>query len=247
MTSESAVQFDPTADPSTPAGGKSDEGANNAPSSSSNAAVAPEVVELIEKTVSKAFRGVQSMNTKLEQRMRTEFEAEMTKLQGMGINPDEAQAQKIYAETQRQVMEAESAGVEGNVSAQGQPPQTKRTSSDINKAATELMEKAGIEIDKADPEAAQIDRSSPLAYLDSVRSAIDAKRERLDQEATASATATTPTMSAVGGSVSPTVDNYQSEMMAARGSQSAVQAVKEKYRAKGLDVDHTPLFAGSRL
>ena len=111
-----------------------------------------------------------------------------------------------------------------------------------------IMDDAGVQIEKNDPEAALLaEARTPREYFLAVETAIETKRQRTSTEPKEEEGATPPrTPTNLGGSGAPTpkatVDDYKKEMYAARG-QGAVKGreIKDKYRKLGVEVDVTVL------
>lgn len=185
----------PTGDQGTPQAG------NTTPTGLDADALFERIDKRIQESVNGAFRGLQSAQSKMETRIRSEIDSRLNLLTQSGVELNDQQKLAIANATRRQI-EAEGnggddPGANGSAQsdAQGQRNPSDRRSSGaneggpnedfewVNQQAGAMMQSAGVEIDQGDPEAGMIDMSDPNKFLDTLKAAIEKKRERLGNTA----------------------------------------------------------------
>lgn len=122
--------------------------------------------------------------------------------------------------------------------AQAQAPQV----DPVTVTAQLMMQKAGVILEKDDPELSLVDDQTddPSTFLESVRHAIEAKKQRTSRPA--GSPAATPGAVATGSAPANLIQQYQREMLENRGKGMRVaNEIKSKYRQKGVDVDQIRL------
>ncbi len=120
------------------------------------------------------------------------------------------------------------------------PSQTQAPQVDpVTATAQMIMQKAGVVIAQDDPEISLVDRTTddPGVFLESVRKAIEAKKQRLNRPA--GNAAAVPGALATGSAPANLIEQFQREMREHRGQGMRVaNEIKNKYRQKGVDVDN---------
>lgn len=109
----------------------------------------------------------------------------------------------------------------------------------VTATAQMIMQKAGVVIAQDDPEISLVDRTTddPGVFLESVRKAIEAKKQRLNRPA--GNAAAVPGALATGSAPANLIEQFQREMREHRGQGMRVaNEIKNKYRQKGVDVDN---------
>jgi len=112
----------------------------------------------------------------------------------------------------------------------------------VTATAQLMMQKAGVVLEKDDPELSLVDGETddPSAFLESVRKAIEAKKQRASRPA--GSPAATPGAVATGSAPANLIQQYQREMLENRGKGMKVaNEIKTRYRQKGVDVDNIRL------
>lgn len=121
----------------------------------------------------------------------------------------------------------------------------------VNAQAAGIQRALGITLNKDDPEAKTVNvNGTPEDFLETFTKAVRAKKERLDGEkdnednkTSAPAAGKLPAQGGGKPSMATMEEAYKKEMAENRGQGSAVaQSIKEKWRKKGLDVDHISLY-----
>lgn len=201
-----------------------------------------DIAEIVKAETSKAFQGIQSMQAKTEERIRKEVNNRLETLVQAGIQLAPEQQQMIAQRTREQLVndyastgEPQPPAPEAN-GHQNVPPQQPDNVGVINQMAQGILQKAGVTIDPADPEVAMINQTTmdAMEFLDSMRAAAAAKKERLARQ---------PTPAAVPGSIgagaAPTglQAQYEKEKLnISRGDVDQLFRLQLKYRQKGLQV-----------
>jgi hypothetical protein len=106
-----------------------------------------------------------------------------------------------------------------------------------------LNRKHGAEILESDPEAKALDGvTGTYDFLKAYEAALAAKKQRTSTNMTVQ----TAVVGGVAGTAETTLaDNYRTEVMANRGKEAKIKAIREDYKKKGLDVDHVPFHPKS--
>jgi hypothetical protein len=201
--------------------------------------------EFTRKTQGLVDKNVGRLDKRVSEAMsKVEGSIEVLKSTGMTFTPEqEAQLRNkamndaLMAKETPQTSQAAPAQVQTEGAGQVDP---------ITAAARLIMSKNGVNFKDGDPEISLIDTTTedPEAYLDSVKAAVKAYKERQTKPKTQAGAP-----SAVGkgsGVLAPNADQYISEMIAAKGKPEEIRTIKEKYRKAGLAVDTISLFKGSR-
>ncbi len=193
----------------------------------------------VEILISRAFdistRQAQSLTDKMDSRLRKELATRLAavgqnaKLLGIEMTPEVAEnvRRKVIDEYLTQP-EIEQAPAE----AQLQPGQQPVDPTD--KAALDMMRKAGTYIEQIDPEAKTLDMTDPGAYLLSMAQAIEAKRQRL-AKTSQPAQVRTPTIAGATGAQVGLEAQYRSEINNAQTKDARLQ-IRRKYRGLGLEL-----------
>lgn len=109
----------------------------------------------------------------------------------------------------------------------------------VTATAQMMMKKANIFIEKDDPELTMVDNTTdePDVFLNSVRKAIEAKKQRTSRQV--GNPAAMPGEMGTGGGSSNLTQQYLREIKEARGKGNRfANDIKTKYRGKGVDVDN---------
>ena len=109
----------------------------------------------------------------------------------------------------------------------------------VTATAQMMMQKAGVIIERDDPELSLVDNTTddPDVFLQSVRKAIEAKKQRTSRQV--GNPAAMPGELGTGGGSSNLTQQYLREIKEARGKgMRFANEIKTKYRSKGVDVDN---------
>lgn len=184
-------------------------------------------------------RKIQSATDKAESRLNKQISDKLKQLQAMSpyMTPEQVKTARETIVQEAYVAAGNETDISAPPAAQPKMPETVTQPGGLSpdEAAREIMEAAGVVIEDGDPEAATLNRTSPQAYLLSVRKACQEKNHRIQQ---APPQARIPTMG--GGNVSNNslTEQYKTEMLANRGKgMDVAEQIKEKYRKLNLDVD----------
>lgn len=206
----------------------------------------PEQIETqIEKAVSKAFRAIQSSQSKQEQRIKQFVQQQVNVFRGQGVEVTPEMERAITASVKEQFVEPESKDEPETQPAQVAKPKPAARGNDPSEAfAFEQADLFDVDVlDPKDPEAAMLEGAKSLKeWKRLVVEATIAKAERVR----ANPPQVKPIPSAVSAagvdSTQSLATAYKTELLANRGKGMVVgEQIKEKYRKLGLDVDTVSL------
>lgn len=203
---------------------------------------------LVQKAVDEAVKRAQSLTDKAESRIKKEFQQRKANLDstlkqlkeaGVEITPEVRQRAEAML-LQDTLAQPEPAP---EPLPQRQPSKVAEPELDpVSAQAMRMMQRAGVIIEDNDPEAGEIDQTDPDAFLLSVAKAIVKKQQRTASQPPETPKAPTSAGGMGGVTAQATPEDYIKEMMAARGQgRDKINAIREAYRKKGVDVDRVAL------
>lgn len=186
---------------------------------------------LVDKNVSRLDKRVKEAAEKVDELV------ELGKVSGMQFTQEQIAQLKDRAVHQA-LMTADQQPSGQSAQPQAAQPQAQQDDP-VTVTARMIMQKAGITIDQNDPELSIVDSKTddPGVFLESVRKAIEAKKQRLNRPA--GNAAAVPGALATGSAPANLIEQFQREMREHRGQGMRVaNEIKNKYRQKGVDVDN---------
>lgn len=205
----------------------------------------PQQLEAMEKLVNekavKQWQAIQSMQAKMEERVKKDFERQVKTLYELGIKLTPEQAAKLQEDTRRSFAEAEKDGQQSPANPQPAQDSAKQKTEihPVVATANEIMKAAGVTIDDNDPEIKLVDSKTqdPLEFLQSVRNAANAKAKRLAESRNKQFDpARTPGVVGAGDHGSNLEAKYREEAKKLQGNVEGLYQLKMKYRGMGLKV-----------
>jgi len=203
-----------------------------------------EAQRLFEEQKNEVLKQTQSLTDKASSRLDKKLRDELKKINdvidlqkkaGIPITPEQERAlrQEVYDSTIKQFGEEEEPS---DKTAQPNIPQDPQQAAQMAAAAVidslvkDVYKEAGVTVMEDDPEAELIDRSSPTAFLTSIRQAAEKKKQRIQ-------TAPEARITTLGkGQQSNLEAQYLEEKNKIHGDVNALIELKKKYRTKGLQV-----------
>ncbi len=204
-----------------------------------NASEAPltraDVEKLVKDLTAKQYQAIQSMSAKQANHIKEEFEKRIAAMTEAGLKFTPEEAAKIQEATRKQLTETQPDN--GKQAAQSAPQASDQGQQLINAYVEAMFDVYGVKVNPDDPEAAEVDLSSPENFKKTYRQVV----EKAAQKANTPAQARMPAPAGSGPS-SPSAEKYKQEMWAAKGRPAEMRQIKEKFRKSGLDVDSIPLY-----
>ncbi len=136
------------------------------------------VGKVLDEKLDKWARGQQSARDKLESRVTAEVSKQVTALKQANVVLTEDQLSNLTNVTRQQLTQAPDAG---QPTAQEPQPQQTQQLSDLQLTALEIMKEVGVDLVDTDPELRNIDQTSRVKWLESIRKAAEAKKNRITQ------------------------------------------------------------------
>lgn len=201
-----------------------------------------EAQRLLEEQKDEVLRQTQSLTDKASSRLDKKLRDELKKINdvislqkeaGIPITPEQENAmrQKVYDKALQQFGEEE----EPTTTAQEQPVDPRQmaemaAAAVVSGMANDIYKEAGVTVKDNDPEAEMVDHSSPTAFLNSLRAAVEKKKQRVQ-------TAPEARITTLGKGQSTNLEaQYLDEKKNIQGDVNALIELKKKYREKGLQV-----------
>jgi len=195
----------------------------------------------------KFMREQQAARQKLVNRAKKVVEQQVEALRASGVEVTKPQQEQLNAKA-FEALDADEDELEpslpGKSSVAASPAAKQPDSDPYLKWAREQAElfDTTIIVD-IDPEAASLSNESETAWKKSYIKALQAKAQRASQSPASRIVSAVAGSLVTGGDLA---ENYRQEMLDPnnRGNTAKVQEIKERYRKRGLDVEHTRLFGG---
>jgi hypothetical protein len=204
-------------------------------------ALTPEQIEaLVEKATNKAFRAIQSSQSKQEKRIKEYVQQQVTLLRGSGVEVTPEIERAIHHNIREQLAEPDGEDEPVQPTAQVAAPKATKTQPDpVDDFIAEVREMYGVEVEDTDAEAGEIVNNK--SWAEYKRTYIEAARAKAAREAAnpPKARPIPNAVSAAGASSQESLrEQYIAEVKAHRGAGPQwLQKTKEAFRNRGFDPD----------
>ncbi len=204
-----------------------------------------EAQRLFEEQKNELLKQTQSLTDKASSRLDKQLRAEIKKVNdvidlqkkaGISITPEQERTMRQMAYDSALAQ----AGEETDDSDKGtaKPPDMSdpqkvmqaATAAVIDGLVTDIYKESGVTVYENDPELEMIDKSSPMAFLNSVKAAVEKKKQRIQ-------TAPEARIATLGKGQQTNLEaQYLEDKKKVQGNVDALIALKKEYRSKGLQV-----------
>jgi hypothetical protein len=204
-----------------------------------------EAQRLFEEQKNDLLKQTQSLTDKASSRLDKQLRSEIKKVNdvidlqkkaGINITPEQERTmrQMAYDNAIGQVGEETDDSEKGAAKPLevNDPQQVMKaaTAAVIDGLVTDIYKEAGITVFENDPELEMIDKTTPMAFLNSIKAAVEKKRQRIQ-------TAPETRIASLGKGQQTNLEaQYLEEKKKVQGDVNALIELKKNYRAKGLQV-----------